>query len=95
MKDDDKRGARPIESCRVRTYSVSPSIFMYLMKDGAVTKVVENGIPKDATFRGFCHDPLTNNIQVFVEHSSFDLVPEYQVASRGPDIIFKQIKEGE
>lgn len=69
---------KSLEYRRVRRYSFSPEIFRHIFKTGEVFEVT-NGIPDDAIFRGFTHDPCTNNIVTFFEHPSFDPVHQSMI----------------
>lgn len=42
---------------------------------------VKEGIPKGAKLRGFTVDPYTQELNLFVEHESFEEVPNGVVAS--------------
>lgn len=62
---------------RVRCYPVSPEILPHMFRTGEVIEIT-SGIPDGAQFRGHGHDACRNLITIFVEHESFDIVPEGQ-----------------
>jgi hypothetical protein len=41
------------------------------------------GVPKDAIFRGFGHDIMSNSIVIFYEHESFPEVEDHKI----PDLL--------
>ena len=63
---------------RVRRYDISPSVFPMLFQTGTSLEVL-NEVPVGAAMRGYAIDAQRNCISIFVEHSSFDEVPEGQV----------------
>lgn len=62
-------------SRRVRCYPVSPEILPHMFRTGEVVEITD-GIPADAQFRGYGHDASRNLIMIFVEHDSFEEIPD-------------------
>lgn len=65
-----------MRSNRIMKMLVSPEIFPGMLQSGKKFRVTSGGVPSDVQFRGFAHDYERNCIAVFIEHESFDLVPE-------------------
>ena len=49
---------------------------MLFLEQDCETKILANGIPNGAEFRGFAIDYVNNDLFIFVEHESFDEVDE-------------------
>lgn len=60
---------------RRRIYQINPEALPHAFVTGNIVEVLE-GIPGDAEFRGYTIDPMTDTIQIFLEHASFDEVEE-------------------
>ncbi len=60
---------------RIRRYPISPEFFPHMFRAGNVMEIT-TGIPEGAQFRGYGIDPSRNLINIFMEHESFDIVPE-------------------
>jgi len=67
------------QSTRIRKYIFNPQIIPGTFITGQFCKVI-NGIPPGSEFRGFVIDHLTNNLIIFVEHESFEMIPENEEA---------------
>lgn len=52
---------------------INPEAFFHIMADDTAWRV-SKGIPKGARLRGFTLDPYTQNLNLFVEHDSFEEV---------------------
>ena len=79
-------------SRRVKRYLISPEMLMRTLIDGRTLSVV-SGIPKGATFEGWALCPQTNRLYIFVQHDSFDIVPESCPCPDGDGIVmdYKEI----
>jgi len=60
---------------RIRKYRIDPQILPGLFKTGVFNEII-NGIPEGAQFRGYAIDHVTNNLVIFVEHESFEMIHE-------------------
>lgn len=65
-------------SKRLRRVIISPNTLGSFLTFDGMFKAVE-GIPKGSSFRGFSFDALSNSFFVFIEHPSFDEIPEGDV----------------
>lgn len=87
---------------RIRRYHVNPEVFLRAYRTGTFLEVTD-GFPDGAVFKGFVICPTRNEIAIFAEHESFNLVPEgcdpptYSIALheyRGDEIqVFKRFIE--
>jgi len=57
----------------VKRMLINPAAFFQIMQNGTAWKV-SKGIPKGARLRGFCLDPYTQALHLFVEHESFPAI---------------------
>ncbi len=73
---------------RIRRYEIIPEVLVNVFRTGVFMEIID-GIPNDAVFKGFAHDYERNTLVVFMEHPSFDPVPDSHVAPRGPEITMK------
>lgn len=76
-------------TARVRRVAISPDILVCMFETGTAWRV-EQGIPEDATLRGFTLDPYANVLNLFIEHQSFE---EVEVNSVAPtlEMLFKRM----
>lgn len=58
---------------------INPEAFFLIMSDNTAWRV-KKGIPKGARLRGFTLDPYTQNLNLFVEHDSFEEIDAGSVA---------------
>ena len=56
---------------RMKRLIINPAAFFHIMRTGSSWRVVL-GIPEGAQMRGFTVDPSTQNLNLFIEHESFD-----------------------
>jgi hypothetical protein len=73
---------------RVKRMLINPDAFFYIMQSGTSWKV-SKGIPPGARLRGFCLDPYTQALHLFVEHESF---PPVEVGTVAPVLDTEFIK---
>lgn len=66
---------------RIRVYPLRPEIMPGAFVEGAVVEVL-SGIPSGARFCGYVIDSEKNNINMFVEHESFEEIPEEAIPPR-------------
>ena len=65
---------------RYKRITCSPEFLASAMHDGDHSyRIVRDGVPLDAKVIGCGHDNLSNTIYVFIEHESFDEVPEGEI----------------
>lgn len=64
---------------KVKRVKVSPEAFFHIMQTDTAWRV-SKGIPKGARLRGFTVDPYTQELNLFVEHESFDPIDVSTVA---------------
>jgi|GEM_PF-4588629 len=64
---------------RLRRVQINPQAFFNIMCNDTAWRV-SKGIPKGASLRGFTIDPYTQNLNLFVEHESFDEIDAETVA---------------
>jgi hypothetical protein len=67
---------------------INPEAFLHIMQTDTAWRVSE-GIPKGSRLRGFCLDPYTQSLHLFVEHESF---PEIDVNSVAPVLVTEFVK---
>jgi hypothetical protein len=58
---------------RAKRIQINPEAFFHIMANDTAWRV-SKGIPKGARLRGFTLDPYTQNLNLFLEHDSFDEV---------------------
>jgi len=68
---------------RLKRVPLNPKILFDFLKSG-IKKLSVIGFPADAEFRGVSFDAPSNSWQMFIEHESFEEVPEYDVV---PELI--------
>ena len=56
---------------RLKRLVINPAAFFHIMKTDTSWKVFA-GIPEGAELRGFTLDPATQNLNLFIEHESFE-----------------------
>ena len=64
---------------KVKRVKVSPDAFFHIMGTDTAWRV-HKGIPKGARLRGFTLDPYTQELNLFVEHESFEEIDVSSVA---------------
>ncbi|NJO48152.1 MAG: hypothetical protein HC840_00390 [Leptolyngbyaceae cyanobacterium RM2_2_4] len=64
---------------KVKRVKVHPEAFFRIMQTDTAWRV-SKGIPKGARLRGFTVDPYTQELNLFVEHESFDAIDVSTVA---------------
>jgi hypothetical protein len=64
---------------RCKRMLINPEAFFHIMQDDTSWRV-SKGIPKGARLRGFCLDPYTQALHLFVEHESFPAIEVGTVA---------------
>ena len=60
-------------TARVKRMKISPEAFFHIMANDTCWRV-EKGIPAGARLRGFTVDPYTQELNLFIEHDSFEPV---------------------
>lgn len=70
---------------RVRRIEITPEIFPKLFTSGTFFKI-EDGVPDDAQFRGYCISPEKNCLIIFIEHESFEEIHESMMAPNHPPL---------
>lgn len=70
--------------------AINPDALFHIFETGTGWRVTK-GIPKDAKMRGFTIDPYTQILHLFVEHESFEEVPEGEVAPQ-LETLFKKLQ---
>lgn len=58
---------------KVKRVKISPEAFFHIMRTDTAWRV-HKGIPSGARLRGFTIDPYTQELNLFVEHDSFEAV---------------------
>lgn len=58
---------------KVKRVKISPEAFFHIMRTETAWRV-HKGIPAGARLRGFTVDPYTQELNLFVEHESFEAV---------------------
>lgn len=58
---------------RIKRIKISPEAFLHIMETNTAWRVHE-GVPKGSKVRGFCLDPYTSELNLFVENEAFELV---------------------
>lgn len=58
---------------RIKRVVINPLAFMGIMATGTTWRV-DFGIPKTAHLNGFCVDPQTQNLILFVQDDSFEAI---------------------
>lgn len=58
---------------KIKRVKVHPEAFFHIMATNTAWRV-HKGIPNGAKLRGFTVDPYTQELNLFVEHESFDAV---------------------
>jgi len=64
---------------KVKRVKVSPDAFFHIMATDTAWRV-HKGIPAGSRLRGFTIDPYTQELNLFVEHESFDEIDVSSVA---------------
>lgn len=64
---------------KIKRVKVHPEAFFHIMATDTAWRV-HKGIPKGAKLRGFTVDPYTQELNLFVEHESFEAVDVSTVA---------------
>jgi len=64
---------------KLKRVVINATAFFHIMSSDTAWRVAQ-GIPKDAELRGITLDPYTQNLNLFVEHESFDLIDPETVA---------------
>lgn len=59
------------EEMRIKRFVFDMKLVCRMFTQGKEYRVID-GIPEDATFRGFGHDIARNRIYAFLEHESFE-----------------------
>lgn len=58
---------------KVKRVKISPEAFFHIMRSDTAWRV-HKGIPAGARLRGFTVDPYTQELNLFIEHDSFEAV---------------------
>ena len=58
---------------RLKRLLINPDVFFAIMQNKSAWRVFK-GIPITAQLRGFTLDPITQNLNLFIEDESFDLI---------------------
>lgn len=64
---------------RIKRVQINPQAFFHIMSSDTAWRV-SKGIPKGASLCGFTIDPYTQNLNLFVEHESFEEIDVDTVA---------------
>lgn len=75
---------------RIKRVVISPEVLFHILQTGTAWRV-ERGIPEGATLRGITNDPLTMNLNMFVEHEEFPEVNLESEVSSQIEILCKKL----
>lgn len=64
---------------KIKRLKISPDAFFHIMATDTAWRV-HKGIPSGARLRGFTLDPYTQELNLFIEHESFEAVDVTTVA---------------
>ena len=64
---------------KLKRVLITPQGLAMILTQSKQAFIVEHGLPVGTEVRGLTIDPTTNCIVLFVEHESFDAIPEHTI----------------
>jgi len=85
-------GAKYKNSRRLKRFTFDPAAMTELLVAGTFVECID-GVPKDGVFRGFTVDVERNVINIFVEHPSYEFVPEGRQVPEAPPAVLQKFDD--